>query len=273
MLDKYAMKYYMVRAIMSLLTQGLHTAMNSRDNGLIVKALKDCRSQLPAIRHHAESFNMEVSVGLCDQMLNYIAEEPPTATSPIQAIQAITMFESLHKSLEKELGKEQFYWVKQDKVKYYNLIQFTEADVNLIGDRFDMEEAGICLSLECSTACVFHLSRVIESALKAVANKFAFPYSPSWDNILKRMRDKRDALRDEANTKPHPKNASELRRLSDFLADVEAKSHSIKDSWRNSTIHNPAKRYNTVQAESLLRDTQAFMATVSNGFAQNGSSS
>lgn len=269
MLFQYASLFFLMRGLMCEATQGIKTALLKGESPpfTIIQAYKTCRDQIPAIKQQLMNLGLSASIGICDLILNSYPEIIPEEGAHLWAMQLDTTMNSLHQTIKTELDREFFYRVELKYVKYYNIRQFTDNQVEIVGGKFDMEEAGACLALGCSTACVFHLSRVIQAALNAIAKQYKFQYSPSWESILKRMRDERDARRKRANAKPSPPNASELRRDADYLADIEAKGHAIKDAWRNETIHCPAQRYSQDEAESIFRETQGFMAAIEKGLS------
>jgi hypothetical protein len=104
----------------------------------------------------------------------------------------------------------------------------------------DLDEAGTCLALERNTACVFHLMRATEGALKEIAAKYNVEISdPSWGGVLKRL----EGL-NEAND--------------EFLRDVKLHLRAIKNAWRNPTMHLD-KIFDQAEARAIFNALRGFL--------------
>lgn len=91
----------------------------------------------------------------------------------------------------------------------------------------DTEEAGSCLALGRGTACVFHLMRVMEAGLMAVATKMGIAYAPSWESYLKQIKGELD--------KEWKKKSRTWRKDEPFFADVHSHLSAVKVAcprWR-----------------------------------------
>jgi hypothetical protein len=75
----------------------------------------------------------------------------------------------LYRRLIDELNTTKFYLVESGKVEHYETIPLFGIKVfdNLSDANYDIEEAGKCFALGRNTACVMHLMRALEVALKA----------------------------------------------------------------------------------------------------------
>jgi hypothetical protein len=116
----------------------------------------------------------------------------------------------------------------------------------------DIEEAGKCLAFERATACVFHLMRVMEVGLRVFGDTLKLPASTNrtWDSILKKC--------DEECQKPFAQKSSEWKSDEPFFAGATAMLHSVKDAWRNPTMH-VEKVYTEEQAEEIWNAVRGFM--------------
>lgn len=123
---------------------------------------------------------------------------------------------------------------------------------------FDIDEAGKCLALGRSTAAVFHLMRVMEIALKAVALCLAVtpPSNPNWGSWL-------TAIRNENNRRTN--------RWADFnyFQDLWQRIDSIKDSQRNQTMH-VATVYTEEEAMLIYKATEGFMKKLASRMDESG---
>ena len=119
---------------------------------------------------------------------------------------------------------------------------------NAVGDRFptaadDIEEAGKCLALGRSTACVFHLMRALEIGLQAFAQKLEITLDKerNWQLIINSV---------NGSIKRLPSTTHEEK---EFLARCSAAAlflQQAKDAWRNDVMH-PRATYSEEQAEEI----------------------
>ena len=128
---------------------------------------------------------------------------------------------------------------------------------------FEIEEAGKCLALGRSTACVFHLMRALEVGIRAVASnlKIPDPVKPTqrnWGAILKSIKD------EISNRARWSRKANKL-----FFEEVYASLDSVKNPWRNATMH-VEQTYTEEEAESIFYAVRSFMTKISSRFDENG---
>lgn len=114
----------------------------------------------------------------------------------------------------------------------------------------DIADAGRCLALGQGTAAVMHLMRVVEVGLKAVANGLKIPYAPSWESYLTQIGKK---ISEKATTKP-----KSWKRQEKFYRDVSGDLLTIKNAWRNPTMHVDRK-YFPDEAEVIFLAVETFM--------------
>jgi hypothetical protein len=158
-----------------------------------------------------------------------------------KAIQVI--FDNLHGIM--------FLHIMPGSVHYYNEKQLFGPEVagkfpQIVSD--DIEEAGKCFALNRYTACVFHLMRVMESGVQKLGDKLSVSLANEkcWDTILKDSRTKINAQ----YPKSHPENV----RWKNLLAKLE----TVKDAWRNPTMH-PKATYTKQHAEEVWFAVKIFM--------------
>ena len=125
--------------------------------------------------------------------------------------------------------------------------------------RDDIEEAAKCLAFGRGTACVFHLMRVMEVGLRALAaslndESLDPKRNPSWDAILKKC--------DHQLTLRIADRSTEWRLDNDFYAEAVAQLHAVKDAWRNPTMHIE-RRYMPDEAEDVWSGVRSFMRHLS----------
>jgi hypothetical protein len=123
--------------------------------------------------------------------------------------------------------------------------------------RIDATEAGNCYAAGRNTACVFHLMRVMEHALRALATSLEIPDpgskpDRSWGAMLKAIADRIEAV---AITKPKGWKQGE----GAIFTGAHGLLVGVKDAWRNDTMHLEAK-YDEGDAKRIYDAVNVFMA-------------
>ena len=109
----------------------------------------------------------------------------------------------------------------------------------------DISEAAKCLALDRNTACVFHLMRAMERALKVLGLKLGLQnVDIEWGPLLGAIDDKIKAM---------PTGAHK-----DKWSGCRANLYHVKQAWRNPTMH-PKETYTNTQARDVLNAVRAFM--------------
>jgi len=116
---------------------------------------------------------------------------------------------------------------------------------------YDISEAGKCLALERSTACVFHLMRAMEVCLLAFAESIGVGTSnnPSWGALLEKMEVK-------------------VKKDDDFAKEALLLLRSFKNAWRNPTMHME-KTFTQEVAQAIFVATKGFMNHISKKLKQD----
>ncbi|HZS68944.1 MAG TPA: hypothetical protein VFA72_17675 [Burkholderiales bacterium] len=115
----------------------------------------------------------------------------------------------------------------------------------------DIEEAAKCLAFNRGIACVLHLMRAMEHALRAFATALKAMFKPTddWHVILKEIQAKIDAL-------PMGLHAEVI--YKDKCREVHADLGRVKLAWRHPGMHS--RGYWTVeQAREIFAACRAFM--------------
>ena len=97
-----------------------------------------------------------------------------------------------------------------------------------------------------------HLMRVMEVGLKALAASplLGIPYAPSWESYLRQIEAK--------IAQPHKQKPRLWKRYEAFFRDVSGDLISIKQAWRNPTMH-VVRKYSTEEAQEILVAVKLFM--------------
>ena len=143
--------------------------------------------------------------------------------------------------------------------------KYFEPKIPLFGqdveDRFpeaseDIVDAGRCLAFGQGTATVMHSMRILEVGLKALAGALGIPYAPSWESYLKQISKSIDA--------PHPTKTRKWKKSEKFFRDVSGDLMTIKQAWRNPTMHVDRKYYPD-EAEVIFGAARTLMQTLAEG--------
>jgi hypothetical protein len=131
---------------------------------------------------------------------------------------------------------------------------------------FELEEAAKCLALGRSTACVFHLMRLMEIEVLAVARclNIPDPIQPAdrnWGAVLKKVRDGIDAKW----TTVAARAASDGEVFDSLYASLDA----VKNPWRNATMR-PANKYTDDEAEHIFAAVKGFTMKLASRCDENG---
>jgi len=158
----------------------------------------------------------------------------------------------LERSISHELEAHKFFYVAPVKVAYYESQRpFGEK----VGDRFplaqtDIEEGAKCLALGRDTACAFHMMRVCEHGLKAVASTLGISKQRDWGRYIQE-------INGVIHHKPLLKGVKWPRDTA-FYEDVTGDIEAIKLAWRNPGIHIE-REYRADESVQVFAAVKVFM--------------
>lgn len=119
----------------------------------------------------------------------------------------------------------------------------TETDIRLGTDLY-------CLGH--STACVFHMMRVLEDGLEALATELGVPVgADTWGQIIGNIE---KAISDHSSSRRYP-GKKETRK---FYSEAAIQFGYFKDGWRNYVSHGKTF-YSINEANKVLNHTRDFM--------------
>jgi hypothetical protein len=161
----------------------------------------------------------------------------------------------LQSLIHSEMEEELFLHVRSDFVEHYKKPEAFNTEQVKPSEAFpsitkDVEQAGNCLVSELGTACVFHLMRIMESGLKALATPLGIPYAPSWESYLKQING--ELARNWKDKTPVWKNEEV------FFKEAAGHLSAVRVAWRNPTMHI-VRHYDVAEAEEILISVRAFM--------------
>ena len=133
--------------------------------------------------------------------------------------------------------------------------------------RYDISEAGRCLALRRSTACVVHLMRVLEVGLSSLANALNVELNKgNWNTILNLV-EKEIRSRTKDSHGDTWKNEDEP-----FFTEAATHFRLVKNAWRNHATHGKEK-YTDEEAEDIYRSVRSFMRHLSERLSEDEQSS
>jgi hypothetical protein len=181
-------------------------------------------------------------------------DRPPATIADISS----ALFE-VQSRIHDEMSVQLYIQVPAQSAKYYEPDEPPFGDI--VFDRFssasgDVIEAGNCLALERYTACVFHLMRVMEVGLKALASKLGITYAPSWEAYIKQIK---TILESDWKAKP-----LDLQTAQPLYRDLVGDLHLVKVAWRNPTMHI-VNNYGKDEAVKIYDCVRQFMVRLSEG--------
>jgi hypothetical protein len=161
----------------------------------------------------------------------------------------------LVKAFHSDCEKHTSLIVHPDRVKFFEQVEPLFG--NAVSLKFgkiatDIAEAGKCYALERPTACVFHLMRVAEFAVKRLGKKLRVEIEvekETWYQITVHINKKVDAL---------PNGTASQQRRKQALAAAAAHLNSVRIATRNDVMH-PKATYTDEEALTVLEATKALM--------------
>jgi hypothetical protein len=126
---------------------------------------------------------------------------------------------------------------------------------------FDIEEGGKCLAVDRGTACVFHLSRVLHSALRYISNEARKHriecLDPSSTQLWNRWIDPIEA----ELGRERKRKTSEWSAVEPSYAKIVSHLRTVSTAWRSPTLQGERK-YTVEEARDIFDVTCEFMRYV-----------
>lgn len=163
----------------------------------------------------------------------------------------VRMIEDLYQRLLDELEDDIFLQIGVEQTSLFeNPTAFGSEVFNAFGSaNDDIFEASTCLALDRGTACVMHLSRVVEVGLRVLADTLGLPQRNDWGKHLDDI-DKELTKRYKSSGTRTP---DEL-----FYSEAAAQIGHIKTAWRNPGMHVD-KSYGPDRASDIFLAVKSFM--------------
>jgi hypothetical protein len=175
----------------------------------------------------------------------------------------------LHEAIHADLRYRRFAFVPTAKATEHDEfgLRWEPIWAQFPDSKEDSQRAIDCYALEQNTACVFHMMRVAEIGLRAIAQKVRVKLTDSgkplpaefatWNKVI-------DGIKSRiATSRAKPKSERQNKQLQ-FYADAADECTFIRDIWRNEVSHT-RKGYNEVEAMGVIIRVRDFMELLAKG--------
>jgi hypothetical protein len=184
--------------------------------------------------------------------------------------QMFDYMEETDSRLRDELTLHKLFVLESDKTRYFEPAKplFGEDTARrFVSAAFEIDEAAKCLALERPTACVFHLMRTMEIAIRAIARCLNIPdptkpAERNWGAILKAIKGELDS---RAAGNPPWNDPGDRELIESAYASLDA----VRVAWRNTTMHVENK-YTGDEAEHIFIAVRGFMMKLASRCDENG---
>jgi hypothetical protein len=151
------------------------------------------------------------------------------------------------------LHQRKFYYLRPDFINLYGKpALFGEAVAKKFpGASNDIEWAGNCLALGQPTACVLHLNRAMEIAIRRLAKKLKVAINAK-DNMGSMLGNMTEPI------KNLPDKTEAQKRKKEKWAECRTNLYHVKMAWRDPA-HHGKQSYDDKQARDILVRVQGFM--------------
>jgi hypothetical protein len=242
-------KYTSLFSGLMVAMQDTHLALYADSiNGKIALSATDA-ADIQVLLTHAASLTKDLDLDAAHALATRLAA---TKVKGYTTEEMSSSLRDLQSRIEDQLQSRHFLFVQPAKVEYFHSPSLFGQQVN---DKFaaaisDIQDAGTCLAVGLGTSAVMHLMRVTEVGLKALAASLKIPYAPSWESYLRQIQTRIDAK--------HKTKGVQWKRDEKFYRDVSGDLLTVKQAWRNPTMHID-RRYSPQEAEEVLRAVRALM--------------
>lgn len=160
----------------------------------------------------------------------------------------------LHKRILAEMKNRIFFILSDGQKDFWDKNPFPdEVRASFPSATEDMIEAQRCFALARYTGSVFHLNRIVEAGLKALANDVGVKLRHDWGAQLREIQTELEKRYKAAGSRTPDEQ---------FYSSVASQIGHMKNAWRNPTMHIEA-RYNYDLAHDIFNAVTAFMRAIS----------
>lgn len=226
-------------------------------------SLEDLRSDVAELIEHLETLNARISLMVARELLIELGF-PDVKWGEFAGV-----VKELHDTLNRELSVVDVLIIEPERQRYFKpstAIFGAQFEKNYLSAAFELDEAAKCLALGRPTASVFHLMRLMEIAVRAVAQCLSIPdptkpAERNWGFVLGEIRKGIDGR--------WPTTAARMHGDGEIFDMIYASLDAVKNPWRNGTMH-PANKYTDDEAEHIFVAVKGFMMKLASRCDENG---
>jgi hypothetical protein len=179
-------------------------------------------------------------------------------------------YADIDRSLRRELSLVDLLVLRGETAKYFDpsspLFGADFAQKFNSAGTYELEEAGKCLALDRATASVFHLMRIMEIGIRALAKSLQIPdplkpVEKNWGVILERVW--------EGIEKKWPNAAARMTGDGALFEALYASLDAVKNPWRNGTMH-VERKYTEEEAKHVFDAVRGFMMRLAERIDEKG---
>lgn len=194
------------------------------------------------VRSECQTLNLTVSLECINEFLESYAKGMTVG----KILDALGEVEN---TIRRELNGIKFFFLPAKQADFYDRKELFGPAVNtkFPAIQYDMVEAGNCFAMGRSTACVFHLMRIMEISVQQFGAKLGVVLvgEKNWQNIL-------DGINKSIKALP-AKDPTTV-----AMSQASANLYAVKLAWRNEVMH-PKDTYTLEEAGDLIRQVKIFM--------------
>jgi hypothetical protein len=250
MLDLYGYRFVALLRQMCIVEAGLRN-MLANDPGALAPAL-DSAANLPALAVNvASSLADELNLESTKHQINTLRRVSYLRLSLDHFLDEINQLEV---RIEEDLRGRKFLFMDPALSGYWDQPDFFGLGAKFKDAQADIKEAGNCLALSQGTACLFHLMRAMEVAVRRLSKRLNVTITPhtTWRQMTGLMDDQ---------IRKKPENTAVLKRKKNDWEAARANLHHVGSVWRNNTMH-PATTYTPSQARDVFQAVRVFMTAL-----------
>ena len=216
-------------------------------------------NQLTRLKENCGDYGLVSTHDLVAWVVNDYTVRPHTLGELKSTVESITVV------FRQELARHFFAHIDLEKAKYMKSWEVFVSDPPyghgaagaFPSSRRDMLHAGCCFACGFDDACVYHLMRVLEKGLGALAAVFSEPFKyENWHNVIERLESRIRKI--DSSLGPDWKTQQQ------FYSEVACAFMFLKDAWRNHVMHG-REDFDSVRAKNIYDHVCVFMRQLAEG--------
>jgi hypothetical protein len=165
--------------------------------------------------------------------------------------------ENLSGEIVRELKRRWFFYADPDRSHLLTDDPFGDIVKKFPSAADDIEQAAYCLAMDLPLASIFHLMRIAEVGLRALAKDRRVIFKAaielqSWEEVIRGLEDA------EVKIQSYPKTPARERQFT-FYHEALMELKRFKNVWRNRIMHTRNDPVDRHQAYSTFTHVKAFM--------------